>query len=323
MKDNAKFCLFTNDVETTSIINHCLSDKTGEKVLKDGMPKLLELYSKYNVKSTFFFTGYIAKRFPEIVKMILPYEHEVGCHSYSHELCNALDLLSYEQQVDQLLKAKRILEDISGEEVISFRAPALRVNNYTHKALLDVGFKIDSSSSSQRTDMLFSYGSMKKMNWLFQPRLPYFTKENNIWKKGNSELYEIPISAIGIPYIGTFMRIAQTITRGLRYILNIENSINHKPIVFLIHPNELITEEKSIPSKSVIVQNRTNNKLAHYFKDILRQKLKNKNLGNNAISLFENEIKFFHQKGYEFLTMREFYIKKRKKERSYGYRKIH
>lgn len=40
-------CLLTNDVETTSVWNHCLSDKTGEKVLKEGMPVLLELYQKF------------------------------------------------------------------------------------------------------------------------------------------------------------------------------------------------------------------------------------------------------------------------------------
>ncbi len=53
------------------LLNHCLSDKTGEKVLKEGMPLLLELYSKYQIKATFFFTGYIAQKFPEIVKMII------------------------------------------------------------------------------------------------------------------------------------------------------------------------------------------------------------------------------------------------------------
>ena len=49
-----KFCLLTNDVETTSIINNTLSYKTGEKVLKEGMPLLLELYKQYDIQSTFF-----------------------------------------------------------------------------------------------------------------------------------------------------------------------------------------------------------------------------------------------------------------------------
>ena len=52
-----RFCLITNDVETTSILNHKLRDKTGEYVLNQGMPRLLDLYDKYGVKATFFIRG--------------------------------------------------------------------------------------------------------------------------------------------------------------------------------------------------------------------------------------------------------------------------
>jgi len=49
------FVLLTNDVETTSIWHNSLRDETGIKVYKEGMPALLDLYAKYNIKSTFFF----------------------------------------------------------------------------------------------------------------------------------------------------------------------------------------------------------------------------------------------------------------------------
>ena len=68
---NDKVSLITNDVETTSLLNHRLSKKTGEYVLKQEC-KTLNLYDKYNIKSTFFFTAHIAKLFPEVVKMIIP-----------------------------------------------------------------------------------------------------------------------------------------------------------------------------------------------------------------------------------------------------------
>ena len=55
MKLVNKYCLLTNDVETTSIWFNKLRDKTGIKVFKEGMPALLDLYEKYNIKSTFFF----------------------------------------------------------------------------------------------------------------------------------------------------------------------------------------------------------------------------------------------------------------------------
>ena len=56
-----KTCLITNDVETTSIVNHRLSDETGRYVLEQGMPRLLDLYDAYGVRATFFFTGHIAQ----------------------------------------------------------------------------------------------------------------------------------------------------------------------------------------------------------------------------------------------------------------------
>ena len=167
MNYDTKYCLLTNDVETTSIVNNKLSDKTGERVLKEGMPVLLALYAKYNVKSTFFFTGYIAKKFPDVVRMITPYGHEVACHGLTHEVDCAFDLLQLHEQISHLKEAKNILEYISGTEVVSFRAPALRVNEYTVEALENTGFMIDSSVSSQRFDMFFSYGSLKKLNFSF------------------------------------------------------------------------------------------------------------------------------------------------------------
>ncbi len=300
---NKKYCLITNDVETTSILNHKLSDKAGEYVLKQGMPRLLELYAKYDVKATFFFTGYIAKLYPEVVKMMLGLGHEVGSHGYIHDVNQAFDILSFEEQKEHLKKSKEILEDISGQEVISFRAPAARVNKNTAQALIETGFRIDSSVSSQRLDMFMSFGALKKMNWLLAPRLPYFTNDNNIFKRGNSELYEIPISAFGFPYIGTFMRIFPNLNRFNRNLLHLETKINNRPFVFLTHPNEFINETRD----SSMIQRRGNNILSYLLGDLLRHKLKVKNLGKIAIPIFEKELNFFDQKNYKFITLKEYY----------------
>ena len=300
--NNIKHCLLTNDVETTSILYNSLRDKTGLKVLQEGMPLLLDLYQKYNIKSTFFFTGYIAEKFPEIVKMILPYKHEVACHGYSHEVNMGFDILNLEQQIEELKKAKTILEDISGQEVISFRAPALRVNKYTPEALKYTGFKIDSSVASQRLDMFFSFGSTKKLNWIFTPRKPYKTRDDSLWRPGKGAILEIPISALIFPYIGTFLRASPLLTRILRNLLYIESIKILKPIVFLIHPNEFINE-----GKSVLPNIRTSKLISYIIKDKLRQKIKLKNLGSKAIPLYENEIIFFNDLQFDFVTLREYY----------------
>ena len=91
-----RICLITNDVETTSILNHKLRDKTGEYVLVQGMPRLLDLYDKYGVKATFFYTGHIAQLYPEVVKMAYERGHEVGSHGLTHEVNQAFDVLTPE-----------------------------------------------------------------------------------------------------------------------------------------------------------------------------------------------------------------------------------
>ncbi len=300
-----KYCLLTNDVEMTSIVNNNLNDETGRKVLLEGMPRLLEVYECYNIKSTFFYTGNIARKFPEVVKMIIAHGHEVACHGNSHEVSRGFDILSLEDQIHDLTEAKKILEDISGQEVISFRAPALRVNKHTPIALSETGFKIDSSVASQRLDMMFSFGSLKKMNWITSPRLPYYTHPGNLWKKGSGDIMEVPISAFAVPYIGTFMRVAPGVTRLLRSMLDKEQLINKKPVVFLIHPNELIDEvllEKNF-------KRRSGNYVGYFLKDKIRRQIKLKNLGHKAVPFLTKQIEYFNKKNYQFITLKEYYAR--------------
>jgi len=65
-----------------------------------------------------------------------------------------------------------LIESIAGK-IESFRAPVLRLNGDTVKALEENGFTSDSSICSQRFDGPFTFGSKKKLKWLFAPRKPY------------------------------------------------------------------------------------------------------------------------------------------------------
>ena len=300
-----KFCLLSNDVETTSIWHNTLRDETGYKVLKEGMPRLLDLYDKYNVKSTFFFTGYIAKLYPEIVKMVQPYGHEVGSHGLSHEKEDGFDVMPLNKQIYHLKESKKILEDISGEEVISFRAPALRVNNDTALALAECGFKIDSSVASQRFDMFMSFGGMKKLNWLVAPRLPYRTDEGSLFKRGQGGLIEVPLSASIFPYLSTTMRIFPTLTSFQRKIMAYESKKTGKPIVFDTHPNEFIDES----DEERKINKRSKNPIAVLLQDTLRSKLKIKNLGENGLKIYEREIAYFHKHNFEFCNIKDYCFK--------------
>lgn len=298
-----KFCLITNDVETTSILNHKLRDKTGEYVLNQGMPRLLDLYDKYGVKATFFFTGHIATLYPQVVKMAYERGHEVGSHGLTHEVSQAFDVLTPDEQLSHLRQSKQILEDIIGDEVISFRAPAARVDEKFPLIMKEAGFKVDSSVASQRLDMFFSFGALKKLHWITAPRKAYLVNEENIFKKGDSEVMEVPISAMGFPYIGTFMRIAPGLNRLTRQLLYWETLCNGRQFVFLTHPNEFIDEDW----EGGKIQRRASNYFSYLMGDVLRHKLKVKNLGEKALPIFERELEFFQKKEFNFLTCKDLY----------------
>jgi len=303
-----RICLITNDVETTSILNHKLRDKTGEYVLKQGMPRLLDLYDKYGVKATFFYTGHIAKLYPDVVRMAHERGHEVGSHGLTHEVSKAFDVLSPEEQLSHLKQSKQILEDIIGEEVVSFRAPAARVDKKFPLIMQEAGFKVDSSVSSQRLDMMFSFGALKKLHWLTAPRKAYFTQTDNIFRRGDSEVLEAPISAMGFPYIGTFMRIAPGVNRLTRRMLFWETLCNGRQFVFLTHPNEFIDEDQ----ETTEIARRGSNFISYLLGDVIRHKLKVKNLGEKALPIYERELSFFKDKKFQFLTCKDLYDLKHK-----------
>ena len=233
---------------------------------------------------------------PDIIKIVQRRGHEIACHGLTHQHDKAFDVMPYNEQLEHLSTAKMILEDIAGEEVVSFRAPALRVNFDTPKALIEAGFKYDSSVAPQRMDMFMSLGSKNKLQWFGAPRTPYKANPTNLARKGDSEITEVPVSSFVVPYIGTFMRISPFINSLTRRLLFLETNHTNKPINFLIHPNEVITEE----NLHIKTQRRASNYIAYLLSDVLRRKLKQKNLGIDALRLFETEVKYWSCKGYSF-----------------------
>lgn len=302
MNVKKKYALLTNDVETTSIWFNDLRDDTGEKVVKEGMPLLLDLYAKYGVKSTFFFTAYIGRLHPEVVRMVLRDGHEVGSHGKSHLKENGFDIMPYARQMEHLEYSKKLLEDISGEEVISFRAPALRVSPLTARALLETGFRVDSSIASQRFDFFLSFGSKQKLRFLNAPRLPYRTRAGDIFRKGQSPLVEVPLSATFIPFTGTTMRLFPKFTYMHQKFLHLETSVSGKPAVFGTHPNEFIDESDAERT----LKRRSSNLVAYLLTDYVRGRLKVRNLGPVAIPLYDKLIQFYVTKDYVFSTLNEY-----------------
>jgi len=292
--------IITNDVEDVSITNNNLSFETAKKVADVGLPRTLSLYSRYNVKGTFYFTGRFAEQFPNSVIDVAKKGHEVGCHGYIHEPKYSFDRISPKQQFLHLYKSKSLIEELIGP-IEAFRAPALRLGDYTISILEKLGFRTDSSVASQRFDGPFSFGSIRKLSWLSAPRNPYFPSYKCLYRQGNSKILEIPTSAMLFAFQGTTMRVAPKINELIGSFLFNESRLTKKPIVFLYHPNEAITEKqnKKIPRRSKSF-------LGYLFGDYLRRKLKLRNLGKKSIKLHEEILKASIKNDFEFVTAKEF-----------------
>lgn len=107
--------------------------------------RLLELLDSHKVHSTFFILGWVADLAPRLVRQIAEAGHEIACHSYQHQLIH--NQTHAEFRAD-LRRAKFLLEDLIGEEVIGYRAPTYSITKQTLWALdilIEEGFQYDSS----------------------------------------------------------------------------------------------------------------------------------------------------------------------------------
>jgi peptidoglycan-N-acetylglucosamine deacetylase len=105
---------------------------------------LLELFEKHNVKATFFTVGYIAEKFPKLIKKIHDIGHELGSHTYAHIDLRRVSRIEFEKD---LLKSINVIEKNSGQKILGFRAPFFSINseNFWVFDILRKYFKYDSS----------------------------------------------------------------------------------------------------------------------------------------------------------------------------------
>ncbi len=290
----------TNDVEDLSFISNKIEDKVGKSIAEYALPKTMELYSKYDVEATFYMLGSYVEKFPETIDIVKDHGHEIGSHSFSHDYKYAYDNMSLKNQILHMSKSKRTIEKYAGN-IESFRAPALRINEHTPRALEYVGFKTDSSVASQRFDGPMTSGALKKINWLFAPRKPYYMDLENPFIKGKSKVLEVPPSAFLLGYQGTHMRISPKINDLIESLIFKESEISSKPAVFLFHPSEILDYPKSSKFKR-----RSQSILGSFFSDTFRQKLKLRNTGRHALKLKENVLRNAKDRGFEFMSMKRY-----------------
>lgn len=107
-----------------------------------GSMRLLDLFNKYQIKTTWFIPGHSVETFPEQMKAVADAGHEIGMHGYSHENPIAM---TPEQEEAVLDKAIELIEKLSGKRPTGYVAPWWEFSNVTNELLLKKGIKYDHS----------------------------------------------------------------------------------------------------------------------------------------------------------------------------------
>ena len=207
--------------------------------------KVLTILKENDARATFFILGYLAERFPQLVKKIKEQGHEIASHGYNHTTITKRTPLEFEKD---LLKSIEILEKISGDKVWGYRAPQFTVVEKTAWAIdiiKKMGLKYDSSVFPVKTSL---YGVPEA------PLFPYHISSLDIKKDDPEEnflefplsVYRIPIIKKNIPIAGGFyLRFFPY--RFISYAIKKINKLNH-PAVCYLHPWELDPKQPRIDS---------------------------------------------------------------------------
>jgi polysaccharide deacetylase family protein (PEP-CTERM system associated) len=138
----------------------------------DGVPcrvegnvqRLLELFASHGARATFFTLGWIAERYPALVRQIAAAGHEVASHGHAHQRASELSPGAF---LADIRLAKAILEDLTGQPVAGYRAPSFSIgaaNPWAHDCIAEAGYGYSSSVYPVRHD---HYGMPEA------PRFPY------------------------------------------------------------------------------------------------------------------------------------------------------
>lgn len=188
---------------------------------------ILGLLDEADAKATFFTLGWIAERYPQVVRRIVDNGHELASHGYGHQ--RASDLTP-EQFRDDITRAKCILEDLGGVAVRGYRAPSFSINRknwWAVEELENAGYVYSSSIYPVRHD---HYG---------MPDAPRFAHRPN----GAAGILELPPTTVPLmgrnwPAAGGgwFRLLPYSMSR---WMLNRVNAQERAPCMFYFHPWEL------------------------------------------------------------------------------------
>jgi polysaccharide deacetylase family protein (PEP-CTERM system associated) len=187
--------------------------------------RILDMLAQQQTRATFFTLGWVAERYPQLVRNIVAGGHELASHGYGHQRASDLSEAAFS---DDITRAKKILEDISGAEVRGYRAPSFSIgvgNLWAFDSLARAGYQYSSSIYPIKHD---HYGMPDS------PRFAY---------RVSSGMLEIPVTTLrvmnrNLPSSGGgyFRLLPYSLSR---WMLRRVNREDRESAIFYFHPWEI------------------------------------------------------------------------------------
>lgn len=198
--------------------------------------RLLDLFDARGIRATFFVLGWVAERYPGLIREIARRGHEVACHGLTHELVYRQSPQAFREQTR---RAKSLLEDLVQVPVLGYRAASYSITALSLWALdtlVDLGFAYDSSIFPVRHDR---YGIPGAARWPGAVAAP-----------SGRRLVEFPLTTLDVAGFrlpvaggGYFRLFPYGVTRlAFRRI----NERERQPFVFYLHPWEIDPDQPRV-----------------------------------------------------------------------------
>jgi polysaccharide deacetylase family protein (PEP-CTERM system associated) len=187
---------------------------------------ILELFDKYDVKGTFFTLGWIAERYPDLVRSIVTNGHELASHGWEHIRVSAQ---TPEQFREDISRTKSLLEDVGGQPVKGYRAASYSIGHsetWAWNELAEAGYVYSSSIVPVRHD---HYGMPGASRFMFEAIA--------------DRLLEVPVTTVAIGGRnlncggGGWFRLFPY--RFSRWALRRVNTVENRSAIFYFHPWEI------------------------------------------------------------------------------------
>ncbi|MBQ5948152.1 XrtA system polysaccharide deacetylase [Massilia sp. ST3] len=199
---------------------------TRECRVEANVERILALYERHGVRATFFTLGWIAERYPNVVRRIVASGHELASHGYGHLRASDQSRAEFDNDIRS---SKALLEDLGGQEVLGYRAPSFSIgaqNLWALDALREAGYRYSSSIYPIAHD---HYGMPDAPRFAFYPN-------------GPDGLLEVPVTTVrmggrNLPAGGGYFRLLPYALS--RWMMEKVNREDGEPALFYFHPWEL------------------------------------------------------------------------------------